>query len=186
MSYRLPNWRYEEIKYEVAKMFIKCNIKKIPINGFEITNKLAIKVIPYSAYNDEKKALLIEEDEDGFYIKKNGEYFIYYNDDKVFGRINFTILHEIGHIILDHTQHSQLAEAEANFFAKYAIAPPILVDKYCSDTIDVNVLLNIYENFSVTKTAGYNTCIYYLRWKRNFNKVNKYEKYENMILEQFE
>ena len=42
-------------------------------------------------------------------------------------RIRFTIMHEIGHIVLDHTEHSDLAESEANFFAKYALAPPPLV-----------------------------------------------------------
>ena len=38
MSYRLPDWRYEEIKLEVAKILIKCNITRLPINGFEIAN----------------------------------------------------------------------------------------------------------------------------------------------------
>ena len=92
---RLPNWRYEQIKQEVAKMFIKCNIIRIPINGFEIANKLGITVIPYSAYDEKRKNDLIEEDEDGVVIKKDGHFFIYYNDNKVYGRINFTILHEI-------------------------------------------------------------------------------------------
>ena len=185
MSYRLPDWRYEEIKLEVAKILIKCNITRLPINGFEIANKLGIIVIPYSAVNEEKRKALIKEDEDGFFLKRKGKYYIYYNDNKIYGRINFTILHEIGHIILDHTQHSKLAEAEANFFAKYTIAPPVLIDKFCNDTIYINVLFNIYDNFDVTETSGYNCWRYYLHWKRNYNKVNKYTNYEEMILTQF-
>ena len=43
---------------------------------------------------------------------------IYYNDKKDAGRIRFTILHEIGHFVLGHLQQSDLAESEANFFAK--------------------------------------------------------------------
>ena len=183
---KLPDWRYEQIKVEVAKVFVKCNITQIPINGFEIANKMGIIVIPYSAFSEEKRKVLIEEDEDGFFIKKGGKYYIYYNEEKVFGRINFTILHEIGHIVLDHTEHSQLAETEANFFAKYAIAPPVLIDKYCNSSVYINVLFNIYDNFDVTELSGYYCWKYYWHWKRNYYKVNKYTDYEEMILSQFE
>lgn len=34
------------------------------------------------------------------------------------------MLHEIGHIILDHSEDSNLAEDEVKFFAKYALVPP--------------------------------------------------------------
>lgn len=186
MNYKIPDWRYELIKNEVAKVFIECNIVKIPITGFEIASKLGIAVVPYSAFCKETKNALINEDEDGFCIKRKGKYYIYYNDEKIYGRINFTILHEIGHIVLDHTQHSKLAEAEANFFAKYAIAPPVLVEKYSVGLTAFNILLNIYELFDVTETSGYNCWKYYLKWKRNYNRINQYTDYEEMILKQFE
>ena len=64
MTIRLPDWRYEQIKLEIAQLFIKCNIVRIPINGFEIANKLGVTVIPYSAFNENKRKALIEEDED--------------------------------------------------------------------------------------------------------------------------
>ncbi len=183
---KLPDWRYEQIKLEVARIFVKCNITQIPITGFEIANKLGIIVIPYSAFNEGKRLKLIEEDEDGFYVKREGKNYIYYNDNKSYGRINFTILHEIGHIVLDHTQHSELAEAEANFFAKYSIAPPVLVDKFGNETSYLGLLISIYDNFEVTETAGYNCFQYYLHWKRNFDKINReYKDYEKMILGQF-
>ena len=42
-----------------------------------------------------------------------GVEIIYYNDiDKGYKRINMTILHEIGHCVLDHTGHSEKEEAE--------------------------------------------------------------------------
>lgn len=183
---KLPDWRYEQIKMEVAKIFVKCSLNQIPITGFEIANKLGIIVIPYSAFEEEKRLELIEEDEDGFYIKKDGKYYIYYNNTKDYGRINFTILHEIGHIALDHTKHSELAESEANFFAKYAIAPPVLVDKFRNGASYWELLVSIYENFRVTRTAGYNCFKYYLQWKAYFSSANEeYKDYEKMILEQF-
>lgn len=183
---KLPDWRYEQIKMRVAQIFVKCNLKKVPITGFEIANKLGIIVIPYSAFEDEKRLKLVEEDEDGLYVKKNEKYYIYYNDKKEYGRINFTILHEIGHIVLDHSQHSELAEAEANFFAKYAIAPPVLIDKFRNENSYLELLIRIYENFRVTKTAGYNCFKYYLQWRAYFNNVNReYKDYEKMIINQF-
>lgn len=183
---KLPDWRYEQIKMEVAKVFVKCKLNQIPITGFEIANKLGIIIIPYSAFKEEKRLKLIEEDEDGFYVKKNEKYYIYYNDTKDYGRVNFTILHEIGHIVLDHTQHSELAEAEANFFAKYAIAPPVLVDKFKNSDSYFDLLVRIYDNFRVNQTAGYNSFKYYLQWKAHFNRINReYQDYEKMILEQF-
>ena len=53
-------------------------------------------------------------------IEENGQsvFYIFYDDSMYDRRIRFTIMHEIGHIVLDHTEHSDLAESEANFFAK--------------------------------------------------------------------
>ena len=45
-------------------------------------------------------------------------------------RIRFTIIHEIGHIFLGHTKHSDLAESEADFFARYSLAPPPIIHEY--------------------------------------------------------
>lgn len=39
------------------------------------------------------------------------------------------MLHEIGHIVLDYSEDSELAEFEVKFFAKYALVPPVLVLK---------------------------------------------------------
>lgn len=53
----------------------------------------------------------MKKSEDGFSVEKNiGEWYIYYNDKKDYGRINNTIMHEIGHIVLDHSEDSELAE----------------------------------------------------------------------------
>lgn len=47
---RLSNERYEEIKQTVVKMFEAYDVFCVPISGFEIANKMRVKVIPYSAY----------------------------------------------------------------------------------------------------------------------------------------
>ena len=58
--------------------------------------------------------------EDGFSLFNEGKWIIYINDITTgYERQNNTFLHEIGHIVLNHTEDSELADSEANFFAKY-------------------------------------------------------------------
>lgn len=128
MGFRLSNNRYEEIKKIVVNTFVKQDIKCVPINGFEIAAKLGVTAIPYSSLTKKARMLLLELSKDGVSIEKeDDEWCIYYNDKLVYGRVNYTLMHEIGHIILNHSQESDLADAEANFFAKYALAPPVLI-----------------------------------------------------------
>ena len=144
MAIRLSNERLEEIKKIIVNMFIQYGVSCVPINGFEIAIKMGVKVIPYSAFTESKRVLLMKKSEDGFSAEKNsGEWYIYYNDEKEYGRINNTIMHEIGHIILDHSEDSELAEKEVKFFAKYALVPTVLVHKLELDNpYDIS---NIFE-----------------------------------------
>ena len=116
MAIKISDKRYEEIKNIVVNMFKEYGVSCVPISGFEIAQKMGIKVIPYCSFTEAKRQLLLKESEDGFSVlKKNGQWFIYYNDQKGYGRINNTIMHEIGHIVLDHTEDSELAEKEVKF-----------------------------------------------------------------------
>jgi Zn-dependent peptidase ImmA (M78 family) len=155
---KLSDERYEEIKNIVADIFVKLNISHTPINGFEIARKLNIHVIPYSSCKSPKK--LIEINEDGICIEdKTGVLYIFYNDNKSIERINWTILHEIGHIVLGHSEHCSLAEAEADFFAKFAIAPPVIIAHYNPSTIK-----EMQTIFCISREAAFNSLIYYHKW----------------------
>ena len=88
-----------------------------------------------------------------------------------------TILHEIGHCVLDHTGHSEHEEDEANFFAKYAIAPPVLVDKIGAECPE-----DIYNVFDISYEAAVYAYDYYLSWKRRHNRIGKYTDYEEKLL----
>jgi Zn-dependent peptidase ImmA (M78 family) len=69
-------------------------------------------------------------------------------------------MHEIGHIVLDHTEHSQLAEAEANFFAQYMLAPtPTLQYFLPLAASKVSFLYNISEE------CAKNVIIQFKNWK---------------------
>ena len=131
---RLQDERYEEIKEIVVTLFENLDISCTPISGFEIAKKLGIIVIPYSATKHCEELTL--KYEDAICLEKDDALYIYYNDKKSYERLNWTFLHEIGHLVLGHTEHCELAESEADFFAKFAIAPPVLIHRYKLSTVE--------------------------------------------------
>ena len=169
----LSDARYEEIKEIVVLMFEKYGVRSIPISGFEIANRMGISVIPYSAFPPSKHASIIAFSEDGFSGFENGEYRIAYNDDpsKPYGRVNFTLLHELGHIVLGHTEGSELADKEADFFAKFAQCPPILIHKLKLSNVD-----SIMNHFDISYSAACNALCYYRKRLRYGSRY--YKDYE--------
>ena len=155
----LSGARYEEIKKTVVDVFDKLDIHCTPINVFEIAIRLGIKIIPYSSKPQEVRKLMLKQSEDGFSVKRFGKWYIFYNDSKSEGRINNTIMHEVGHIVLDHTEDSELAEAEAKFFAKFALAPPVLIHKY-----KLTDIYDIAERFEISLEAANYALKFYYKW----------------------
>ena len=88
-------------------------------------------------------------------------------------------MHEIGHIVLGHSEESDLAEAEANFFAKFALAPPVLIHK-----LGANSPQEVAEKFDLGIQFASYAYGYYLKWQR-YRKFD-YTSYELKILKLFE
>ncbi|MCL2853319.1 MAG: ImmA/IrrE family metallo-endopeptidase [Defluviitaleaceae bacterium] len=66
---------------------------------------------------------------DGFYVSGTDTYrtMIFYNADRYTPRVRFTMLHEVGHVILNHKRNAPVEEAEANFFASQFLIPSALL-----------------------------------------------------------
>lgn len=178
MAFRLSDKRCEKIKEIVVSTFEELNIRCIPISAFEMATKLDAVVVPYSSKSEDTRQLMMEESEDGFSVKKDGVWYIFYNDSKGYGRFNNTLTHECGHIVLDHTEESELAEAEAKFFAKYALAPPVLIHK-----LELKNAHEVYEHFDISLEAASYTFSYYRKWLTYGNK--NYTNYELRLLRLF-
>ena len=163
MSMQLSNERYEQIKESVVQLYEQCDVHCTPISGYEIAVRLGVKVIPYSALSAANRSKALRFSNDGFSAFENGEWRICVNDDSsiVYGRINFTLLHEIGHIWLKHTEASDLADAEADFFAKFAQCPPVLIYKYGLTNVG-----QIMNRFEISYGAACNAFDYYHKWLR--------------------
>ena len=178
---RLTDEQYEDIKQAVLDTFITYDIKCVPICAFEIAMKIGLKVISYSALENEKKDAALRISADGFSVEtKSGEWVVLYNDEcKSYGRINQTIMHEIAHYILGHVQGGEEEEAEAKFFAKYALAPPPLINRLIEE---VNAE-NIMRKFDLSYEAACNAYRYYCKWLR-FGEED-YTLYEIRMMELF-
>lgn len=178
---KLPDESYEFIKGEVAFILSKCKIRCIPISGFEIAMKLGIILRPYSSLSTLQREAAMKTSTDGFFIEDNvGRSIIYYNDAKSYERVNMTILHEIGHCVLDHgvepNSRTDIEEAEARFFAKYIAAPPPLIDR-----IHPESEWDIMEWFSISWEAASYAFDYYKKWKQ-IKKSHGIEAYEETIV----
>ncbi len=179
MAIIIPNARYEEIKQIIVRLFVKYNVSCIPVNGFELATKMGIRVIPYSAFPPETRRLMLMKSIDGFCVEKTpGEWHIFYNDEMDYRRINNTILHEIGHIALDHSEDSELAEKEVKLFAKYALVPPVLVHKLKLDNP-----YDISKAFEVSLEAACYAYSYYQKWLRC--GPSNFTSYERTLLRLF-
>lgn len=161
---RLPSYRYEQIKWDAVSLLDFAEENSAPIDPFAIASKLGIHVIAYGALGNEGRTACLKVSKSGFRYCLEGSdgnvtQYIYYSERKPMGHIRFTILHEIGHIFFGHLQESDVAEAEANFFAKYLIAPPALVD-----LIHPNDYLDIAYTFQLSKENAQHSWNYYQKW----------------------
>ena len=122
--------------YDIDREFIEetandmvedLGINTFPIDVFKVAELLKIRLIKYSECPLKKRKILLKVSEDGFSLPQK----IYYNDRQSANRVRFTILHEIGHIQLEHHRDSSKSEwqkeTEANCFAGHLLAPLAIV-----------------------------------------------------------
>lgn len=104
--------------------------------------------------------------------KRDGEgYLIYYDDSHPKVRQRFTVMHEIGHIVLGHKESSECAEKCANYFAAYALAPtPMIWKLKCED------YLYVAKRFWISKESADISFWRYILWIDLPIGLKSYEK----------
>lgn len=133
MGYKIsdPSF-YQELKWSVVDAFRQLGYIRLPVEPSELLEAHGIQTLAYQIAYDPSTSLddlmMLCKCPSGisFTIAANGRdfRFIGCNLQESPGRVRFTKLHEAGHLLRGHLQDSELAEIEANFWAKYAIAPP--------------------------------------------------------------
>ncbi len=154
----LPYHRYEEIKNVIVKVLEAADITSVPICCFEVAHSLGIQLIPKTSLNGVKQVALQRLSDDGVILGDT----IYYDDTQIHARIRFTIMHEIGHIVLDHTHDNDISDAEADFFAAHILVPPMLV--YALDTRNNMDPTTIQRVFDVSAEMAEIAYCDYTKW----------------------
>ncbi len=162
--------RYERAMNQANILLIKEKISEFPIDPFQIIKNNKWGLVTYSELALEQGVLIEDiiaafQSEDGYTIYDGENYTIAYNDTiQVYGRIRFTLMHEIGHIYLNHLvefdetilMRSTLTESkykvlenEANSFARNVLAPVMVVKD-----LGINSINDLVSYFEMSQSAA--------------------------------
>ena len=133
----------QNIRGEFALAFL--DIRRISTGG-------KIMIDTFSSY-EKRTGANIPCSADGLTVKTPSMDIILY-DDKVAsdGRRNWTIAHELGHVLLGHTELSQTSEREADAFAAEFLMPEAVIrylDSLEGEAITPEIMTN-YFSASIT------------------------------------
>ena len=110
-------------------------------------------------------AYQIAQSEYGFTVAdlRAKEYIIYFNNLKDDKTIRFTLAHELGHIRLGHTLDNEIADKEANCFARNLLCPIQLIKGFNLSTAeDYAECFGISEPMAKASLAHFNSDVYYI------------------------
>ena len=150
-----------EIFRTILDVYETCEIKEFPIDCIDVIKKLKIPLYKYSELSAKKEKECYRVSDDAF--KLIGK--IYYNDSFPYiCRQRFTLMHEVGHILLKHVGDTKENDDETNYFASHFLAPRILIHKYkCHDAIQ------IHDKFGLSYQASNRALMSYKEWFRNIS-----------------
>lgn len=183
-----------------AKTLETHNIFRLPVDPFAIIdqheNWRAMTYEEFGKLNglDEESVIKQIGSKDGcaFYDADEDRYLVIYNDNPIWinisQRITWTIIHEIGHIVLNHLKESGEAmllraalsegeysrlEAEAEFFAANILAPAPVIYK-----LGLSSYGQVMKICGISKKAALNR-LKHIEWRFNQKQIFK----EDLIVE---
>lgn len=163
--------RYDYCAQKACEFLEEFNVTSYPIDVEKIIYQKKWGLTPYSLlmkeFNcDREKVIRCLRSKDGYTQLDGTNYSIAYNDDPKLGnRKRFTLMHEVGHIYLNHLkdfditllyrgslskEENRVLENEANAFARNVLAPVTLVTQLKEKTPE-----NISSKFGITPNAAH-------------------------------
>lgn len=145
ISINIPSWRYDEIEKKAVDLYVEKQINRLPIDPFSIIKSKGYIAIPFSQIKRPIVTTISSDEENdafSFFSPKHNTFIIVYDDEKPLIRLRFTLMHEIGHILLGHKCESELAKKEADYFAAYALAPSPLIFRFTDG--ETNTIKSIF------------------------------------------
>lgn len=159
---------YKKARDFAWKTLIDCSITVLPVNLIQIADHYNIILIPYSQSTVAQK---LDLKQDGFTLKRNGKYIVYYKDSYN-QRARFTIAHELGHILLGHIDNpDSVNEYSANIFARDLLMPAIILKK-----------INVISAYEISQLCDVSKAAAEIRLER-LQKLSKRNKFFTSFLE---
>lgn len=158
---------------KVVSVILDCGILSYPINCIEIIEHYDYKVFTYSQIKQKNPHiydLCRSYSEDAFHDGVNK--IIVINDENCNGRIRFSLMHELGHIVCGHRGNEHNQEIEANYFASNILAPRIAIHyARCKSATEVSKI------FCITHEAAKYAFEDYQRWRHTATiRMSKHDK----------
>lgn len=150
---------YRLIDDKVLEIYIECNIREFPIDCIAILQHYNFRLLAYSKIktsNPELHRIAKEYSNDAFQYGR----IICYNDAVVEGRMRFSLMHELGHYLLEHKETTPENEAEADHFASCVLAPKVAIWRLPDKTSDA-----IHNKFGLSYAASNRVLTEFNRWK---------------------
>lgn len=161
-------------------MIISCGLNGFPVNCFEILAHYGYKVYPYSKIkkqNPELYKMCVGYSEDAFHM--GSRRLIAYNDRKPRRRIRFSLMHELGHHILDHRNDTVENEREADYFAGNLLAPRIVL--YYARLKKIQEISDLFE---ISSSAAYYAAQDFSLWCQEVCRQGMHD-YDRALYRQF-
>ena len=126
----MPN--YTNAAISAAETLIRHGVTHFPLLPLQILEKM-VTVMSFADLSEatgiNRKELLpvFGKNQDAFVSVCNGVYVVAYNALLPFAMIQKALAREMGHIVLGHKEHSDIANAEAMCFAYHLLCPRPLI-----------------------------------------------------------
>lgn len=149
---------YDKIYYSILSVYQECQVFSFPVDCLRLVKTYTNDCIPYSKLPSHKQKVCMTISTDAFLYQE----IVYYNDKIRTNRQRFSLMHELGHVMLKHAEHpTETAEQEANAFASHILAPRIAIHYAgCRNEADVARI------FHLTGEASRYAFDNYRRWRR--------------------
>ena len=168
------------VRMATSNVLIKCHVNSFPLNCFDVLKHYGYKICTYSdlqSRNLELYEMCISYSEDAFRI--GNMHIIAYNDKKPTTRIRFSLMHELGHHILEHKNDSPENEEEANYFASNILAPRIAM--YYAK---LKTVVEVSQLFEISSSASYYAAQDFSEWCNEICR-NGMHDYDRSLYEHF-
>lgn len=135
-----PN--YPKATNAAYQVLVDFDISTLPVPILPlIQNFPNLRTIPYSEFCNRQGIspsdfMALNVSERGFIVKNDKESIIFYNDFATLETTRFTLGHELGHYILEHTEETFATDKEANCFARNLLCPIPVTDTFKLDNVD--------------------------------------------------